>query len=112
MPETTQLNTRINPGLKRRGDAVFARAGLTPSEVVRRLWKVAADTQEVPACLLEGPDEQRSERLHMIERGAGLALNMARDMGYRVGSTPMLDFDALRDEMYDEMAERMESQHV
>ena len=53
MPATVQLNTRIDPELKRSGDAVFARAGLTPSEVVRAVWAHAARTQSVPECVLD-----------------------------------------------------------
>ncbi|RVU97582.1 hypothetical protein EII22_05400 [Coriobacteriales bacterium OH1046] len=50
MPATVQLNTRIDPGLKARGDAVFARAGLTPSEAVCSMREYAARAQEVPEC--------------------------------------------------------------
>jgi hypothetical protein len=35
MPTSVQLNTRISPHIKQQGDAVFSRAGLSSSDVVR-----------------------------------------------------------------------------
>ena len=36
---TVQLNTRIDEALKRGGDSVFGRYGLSPSDVVRAVWR-------------------------------------------------------------------------
>ena len=48
-----QLNTRVPADLKRGGDAVFARAGLSVSDVVRGVWRYAVETQTVPEFLVK-----------------------------------------------------------
>lgn len=112
MPATVQLNTRIDPSLKARGDAVFARAGLTSSEVVRAVWEEAARTQRVPECVLPNkPAEELEQKLAAIREGAGLARRMAEEMGIHLSDEP-IDYKALRDEMYDEMIFEMEERHV
>lgn len=42
----TQMNTRIDAGLKEAGDAVLARLGYTPSAAVRGLWRFVVDHQD------------------------------------------------------------------
>jgi RHH-type rel operon transcriptional repressor/antitoxin RelB len=113
MPATVQLNTRIDPELKRRGDAVFARAGLTPSEVVRAVWQEAADTQRVPECVMRTREEdpERARRRQAIQEGAECVRAHMKSLGIRPSYTP-LDYEQLRDEMYDAMIERMEARHV
>lgn len=108
MPATVQLNTRIDPELKRRGDAVFARAGLTASEVVRAVWQNAADTQRVPECVMPHTDEadERTRRYQLIEEGADIVRTFAVEMGIELSFDPV-DYKKLRDEMYDEMAAEM-----
>lgn len=56
--ELTQMNTRIDRTLKERGDAALARAGFTPSQAVRALWKFAAEHEpkEIEV-LLRGEEE-------------------------------------------------------
>ena len=106
MAATVQLNTRIDPTLKERGDAVFERAGLTSSQVVRAVWEYAARTQTVPECVLERKDEEREARLKAIEEGAGMLRRMAEEMGIHLSDEP-IDYKALRDEMYDDMLDEM-----
>lgn len=106
-----QLNTRIDPGLKARGDAVFARAGLTSSEVVRAVWEYAARTQKVPECVLAHKDDERESRRKAVLEGAGLARRMAEEMGVSLANSPY-DYKQLRDEMYDEMLAEMAARHV
>ena len=36
--EMAQMNTRISRSLKERGDAALEKAGMTPSQAVRKLW--------------------------------------------------------------------------
>ena len=115
MPATVQMNTRISQDIKQRGDAVFARANLTPSQVVRAVWQSAADTQQVPECVLSQQplDHNRQERLQAIRQGARLLERFCEDNGlpFTATSEP-LDYQALRDEMYDEMLTEMEARHV
>ena len=44
-----QMNVRIDEETKARGDEVFARWGLTPSQVVRAVWEYAEEKGEPPA---------------------------------------------------------------
>ena len=107
MATTVQLNTRIDPTLKERGDAVFARAGLTPSEVVRGVWEYAANTQTVPDFLQANQDEQREARLKAAREGFGIGRRYVEEvMGIRLANDP-IDCKALRDEMYDGMLDEM-----
>ena len=61
MPASIQMNTRIDPKLKERGDVALAEIGLTPSQAVRALWVKASkrgkDLAEL-AQLLVGTEEQ------------------------------------------------------
>lgn len=106
MPTTVQLNTRIDPLLKRQGDAVFARAGLSSSDVVRRLWSHAAATQSVPNFLLPEADDRRAKLVEEIRQGAGIVRTQAELMGISLGRNP-IDYDSLRDEMYDDLTEKI-----
>ena len=71
--EATQLNVRISPELKARGDEALAGAGFTSSAAVRALWSLAVAYREDPnglrAVLLpeEGRDNNE-ERQADIER--------------------------------------------
>ncbi len=113
MADMTQLNTRIDAEVKRRGDAVFARAGLTSSQVVRAVWQSAADTQQVPTCVLPREDVAQQHKLETIARGAGLATKMMAEMGFTpISEGEPFDYKSYRDQMYDEMIEEMEARRV
>lgn len=60
----TQMNTRIDVGLKEAGDAVLSRLGYTPSAAVRGLWRFVVDHQDDAAAVRE-----------VIEPGAASALS-------------------------------------
>ena len=110
MPSTVQLNTRIDPGLKARGDAVFARAGLSSSEVVRAVWETAARTQEVPDCIRASKKPQGTH-IKAIREGAGLARRMVQELGVHIPLT-LPDYKTLRDDAYDELIDEMEARHA
>jgi antitoxin component of RelBE/YafQ-DinJ toxin-antitoxin module len=110
MPSTVQLNTRIDPGLKARGDAVFARAGLSSSEVVRAVWETAARTQEVPDCV-RPPQHSQGGHLEAIREGAGLARRSAEALGIHLPQA-LPDYQTLRNEAYDALIDEMEARHV
>ena len=42
------MNTRISRSLKERGDAALEKAGMTPSQDVRKLWDFAARNSHNP----------------------------------------------------------------
>ena len=109
MASTVQLNTRINPEVKRQGDAVFARAGLSSSEVVRAVWTYAAETQTVPGILAPKAAKERSDLIRSIREGAGIVRTEAESMGIRLGDAPY-DFDSLHDELYDDLAGEIDGQ--
>ena len=50
-----QMNVRIDEETKARGDEVFARWGLTPSQVVRAVWEYAEEKGEPPAFMRPVP---------------------------------------------------------
>lgn len=108
----SQMNTRIDSALRSRGDAVFARYGLSPSEVVRAIWRYAADTGAVPdfmrredaSCEFEGARARAAE-------GSGLAVRLAERGGLRLetaeGSLQGATWRELRDAVYDDMLDEM-----
>ena len=102
-----QLNTRVPADLKRGGDAVFSRAGLSPSDVVRGVWRYAVETQSVPDFLLnDGRPASAPE-----DDGAGLAVAVAtRECGFvdKGISAPRQGARDDRDAMYDELLARMD----
>lgn len=108
-----QLNTRIDRTLKQGGDAVFARCGLKASDVVRAVWKYAADHQVPPDCVLddkrEGCDEA-ARKLKLAEEGCGLAARMAAGrFGHDVAVLPdERPWSEVRDEMYDDVLDEMD----
>lgn len=79
MAATAQINVRIDPTLKAKGDEAFANAGYTPSQAIRKLWELGAsiglDASAI-RCLLEGEDKISQERLeeekHRQDRRASL----------------------------------------
>ena len=107
MASTVQLNTRIDPGLKARGDAVFARAGLSSSEVIRAVWESAARTQKVPDCVQSSKNVQGAH-IKSIRDGGGLARHMAEELGVHIPQD-LPDYKALRDEAYDALIDEMEA---
>ncbi|MBS5450237.1 MAG: hypothetical protein KHY83_08145 [Coriobacteriia bacterium] len=70
-----QINVRIDAGLKRRGDAALAAAGLTPSRAVRALWELAESHAAEPESILRAimpskacaVEEERAARLRQRE---------------------------------------------
>ena len=75
-----QVNVRMDPSLKTAGDAGLARAGLSPSEAVRAVWKIAAEGGErldrlVELCLAKRTAADASELYNFdslflgVERG-------------------------------------------
>lgn len=104
----TQLNTRVPADLKRGGDAVFARYGLSASEVVRRVWRFAVESQSVPEFLLK---ERAGAPAVGPSDGCGLAVQVAaRECGF-VDARPApehVSWQNERDAMYDDLLARMD----
>ena len=101
MATAVQLNTRIDAALKQSGDAVFSRNGYSSSEVVRAVWRYAAEHQAVPPFM-----EKRDVRGECPSSAASRA---AAGAGPSNQPLPEKDRERLRDDMYDCMLEEMEA---
>ncbi len=74
---TAQINARIDPQLKSRGDKALASAGFTPTQAVRSLWEFAdrhASSPEDIARLLRPAQEEGGVRTSETERESLLRL--------------------------------------
>ena len=101
----TQMNTRIDEDLKRRGDEVIAKHGLTPSQVVRAVWEHIDKTGDLPEFMREiEADEERKRKIALVESSSRIVADCLRQCG---GSGRFVDGDLsykeLRDFMYDDM---------
>lgn len=108
-----QLNTRIEKSLKQGGDSVFSRFGLSPSDVVRSVWRYAAEHQEPPKFMLEDkPNAGEPGRRRMLAReGRGLAVSLVERSGVRIDRSLLSDdreWSQQRDEMYADLDLEME----
>ena len=79
---TVQMNTRMDAGLKKQGDAVLAEMGYTPSQAVRALWRFAVNNkdrpQQIHQVLADGSDTATFDaRLIAIERGRSICQELA-----------------------------------
>lgn len=103
-----QLNTRVPADLKRGGDAVFSRYGLSASEVVRGVWRFAVENQSVPEFLLE---EKPCASVVDPSDGCGLAVRVAaQECGFvDAGLAPeYASWQDERDAMYDDLLTGMD----
>ena len=120
-----QLNTRMDANLKRGGEAVLARAGMTASEAIRGLWTYLVTKQEVPACVKQAEKTQEEldwERAWArAKEGEGLAYKiMAAELGCSVeelmardpyrGLSDQERYEREMNDMYDDMVREMEEQ--
>ena len=107
-----QMNVRIDEELKERGDEVFARWGLTPSQVVRAVWGYAEEKGEPPAFMRPDDDDEaeRQRRIKLVEEGAHIVESCLKQCG---GSGRIVDAglsrEEMRDLMYGEMLDEVEA---
>lgn len=107
----TQMNVRLEDDLKRRGDAAFAAAGYTPTQVVRRIWERAVemgDNPEALASLVNGPGVGEARDRALLEESAvtlGAVDSLLERLSVtRVGASGERDYDGLRWRAYREKA--------
>lgn len=112
----TQMNVRLDEGLKRSGDAAFAAVGYTPTQVVRRIWErasEAADDPEALVALVNGTRAGQARDKALLEENA-TTLGAVDALLSRLG-TPWLgtpyegapyerDYEGLRWRAYQEKA--------
>lgn len=76
--EMTQLNARIPRNLKSKGDAVIVQSGLTVSQAIRRLYELAAASENEPNKFREilyprkQAESAQARRMQAFHRGANL----------------------------------------
>lgn len=92
-PASAQINARIDPDLKERGDRGLDRAGISPTQAVRALWELAARHSDDPEALLDAlhPDRadqaarnarrEQEKRAQAIEEGPGIVREAYRASG-------------------------------
>lgn len=108
---STQMNTRIDLALKRQGDAVLKRHGISPSQAVRALWGYLAEKDDLPPFMRERRQKESEREQEQIDRlvdnGKGLALRLAIEAGlidteqWEQRPIALLDHDALKNQMYE-----------
>ena len=104
---TTQMNTRIDDDVKAQGDAAFAAAGYTPSQVVQTVWRLAAADATFPQTLfaMAGAVNQTAEQTlkdalsEEALRGANIVNGFYRKFGIPLPTEKEdLDYKSMRDE--------------
>lgn len=111
---SAQVNARIAPDLKERGDAALARAGVSPTQAVRALWELAARYADDPASLLDTlyPDradraardtlQAQEERARAIEQGPSIVRDAYRTAGIPWPTGADVPYDDLMEAAYAE----------
>lgn len=112
---TAQINARLNPVLKQRGDEGLSGAGLSPSQAIRALWELAARNSDNPEAIQRALFPERAEvqeaelsaaqrrRAEAIGKGARVVEDAYRTMGVVLASPSTdLSFDELQDLAYQE----------
>ena len=112
---TAQINARLNPALKQRGDEGLSGAGLSPSQAIRALWELAARNSDNPEAIQRALFPERAEvqeaelsaaqrrRAEAIGKGARVVEDAYRSMGVVLASPSTdLSFDELQDLAYQE----------
>ena len=113
---TAQINARLNPALKQRGDEALSGAGLSPSQAIRALWELAARNTDNPEAIRRALFPERAEaqeadlsaaqrcRAEAIGKGARVVEEAYRSMGVvpAASSTADLSYDELQDLAYQE----------
>ena len=113
---STQMNVRMDEQLKRKGDAVFAAAGFSPTQVVRRVWEFAAEHGDNPALIREvltaGLAHSReivaTNTARELEEAASVCSRLREQLGLKPPDTlEAPDYREMRERaLYERMAER------
>lgn len=107
-----QINVRLDADLKRSGDAALSRAGMTPSQAVRALWRLAASLADRPGALQDilSPGRARAEqrerekaakhKLELIDQGSQLFAAVCRESGIDLAKVQPSDNEELKRNAY------------
>lgn len=112
----TQINARIDATLKKRGDEALARAGLSPTQAIRKLWELAARYASEPAKLTSALDPDGAEHQAALRERRRREIDAAIDAGSTLFSEAFSaagmtypthvderTYDQLRQDAYEEM---------
>lgn len=112
---STQMNVRIDADIKRSGDAAFARAGHTPTDVVRKVWEFAArnehdvDAIREALAVLDPPtdEDERQRKLGALQAFREEMGDWRRRIGIERSSDEVIpsidvDYRELREEYWNE----------
>ena len=112
---TAQINARLNPALKQRGNEALLGAGLSPSQAIRALWELAARNTDNPEAIRRALFPERAEaqeadlsaaqrcRAEAIGKGARVVEGAYRAMGIVLAPSSVdLSYDELQDLAYQE----------
>lgn len=111
----TQMNTRIDVGLKEAGDAVLAQLGYTPSAAVRGLWRFVVAHQDDVAAIREviEPDAASALSDEAVRKAAAISglRSLYEQTACELGipdkaEADLPSWDDLREGWYDERLER------
>lgn len=117
LPASTQINARISPDLKARGDAALLEAGFSPTSAIRALWDFAAQHVGDPGAIVQAlrPErvkheedaaaEERGRRAEAIARGSTLVRDAYLAAGFSWPSSAPeqeLAYDELKELAYAE----------
>jgi DNA-damage-inducible protein J len=79
MPAEAVIQTRIDEALKQKAEAIYAAAGLTIDQMVKRMLQRTVDDQTVPYGLF-GPNAETREAMEELQSGNGKAFSSVADL--------------------------------
>ena len=97
-----QMNIRMDSALKASGNAVIAKLGYTPSQVVRALWEFATVQGALPPALTHllrdnrDANTTRDSTPDRASEGAALVSSFYRQVGIEEPADSPIDYDELR----------------
>ncbi len=103
-----QMNVRLDDALKASGDAVLARYGYTPSQVVRAVWEQLVLGDRIPAVLKHRLDQRRfdegrDEARGSVEEDEGIRLVTEFYRRFDISEpAESFDYETLREEAAEE----------
>lgn len=114
LPAAAQINARIAPELKARGDAALLNAGFSPTQAIRALWDFAAEHFDDPGAISRAllPErasdedrraaEEKAQRAEAIAYGPSLVRDVYLKFDLAWPRASELSYDDLKELAYAE----------
>ena len=123
MSSMVQLNVRMRPELKARGDSVLELYGVSPSELVRALWeKISLGGEafaQVVEALAANPAAGSSKTIVRMSPATSIASEIRQrqadfenELGLDSSTYRPLDADELEDLVYQDYLEERQTSHA